>query len=394
MQWKCTVCSYTPDGETPPGTCPVCGADESKYVQVDAEENEIEGQEEPEAREAPAAETQDAAPGEVEAKWRCTVCNYVHTGSEPPETCPVCGADRSLFERANGEEESPADAQPSSAPATDQPAASAGDRTWRCTVCGYIHAGPEPPETCPVCGADRSFFERVDGEEDSPSDPQPSSAPATDQPAASAGDRKWRCTVCGYVHTGPEPPEICSVCGADRSLFEEILEDAGPEPITIDPEPAAAAAETTAQRLYRQVTDLMVTQHAHPISVHIPNGVAPIGVLFLFLAVIFQSPGLEIASYCNLVVVLLAMPFVILSGLNDWKKRFGGNMTYVFRTKIICAAVISVLLLALVLWRAMVPDVAFTGGGFRVLYLALHVVMFGAAVLAGFMGGKLVFPAR
>ena len=31
-------------------------------------------------------------------------------------------------------------------------------KRWQCTVCGYIHVGEEPPETCPVCGADRTKF--------------------------------------------------------------------------------------------------------------------------------------------------------------------------------------------------------------------------------------------
>lgn len=31
-------------------------------------------------------------------------------------------------------------------------------RRWRCTVCGYVHIGNEPPETCPVCGAGREAF--------------------------------------------------------------------------------------------------------------------------------------------------------------------------------------------------------------------------------------------
>ncbi len=29
---------------------------------------------------------------------------------------------------------------------------------FRCSVCGYIHEGNEPPETCPVCGAGREEF--------------------------------------------------------------------------------------------------------------------------------------------------------------------------------------------------------------------------------------------
>ncbi len=32
--------------------------------------------------------------------------------------------------------------------------------------------------------------------------------------------KKWRCTVCGYVHTGETPPDICPVCGVGPELFE------------------------------------------------------------------------------------------------------------------------------------------------------------------------------
>ena len=38
-------------------------------------------------------------------------------------------------------------------------------KKWECTVCGYIHEGDEPPDECPVCGADRSKFIEMDAEE-------------------------------------------------------------------------------------------------------------------------------------------------------------------------------------------------------------------------------------
>ena len=31
--------------------------------------------------------------------WVCTVCGYVHTGSEPPYKCPKCGAPKEKFKR-------------------------------------------------------------------------------------------------------------------------------------------------------------------------------------------------------------------------------------------------------------------------------------------------------
>ncbi|MBW1975084.1 MAG: rubrerythrin family protein [Deltaproteobacteria bacterium] len=30
---------------------------------------------------------------------------------------------------------------------------------WRCRNCGYVHEGPEAPETCPACAHPRAYFE-------------------------------------------------------------------------------------------------------------------------------------------------------------------------------------------------------------------------------------------
>ncbi|MGA7105977.1 MAG: hypothetical protein WBX49_11580 [Candidatus Deferrimicrobiaceae bacterium] len=34
--------------------------------------------------------------------------------------------------------------------------------------------------------------------------------------------RRWKCTVCGYIHRGDEPPEVCPVCGAPSERFIEL----------------------------------------------------------------------------------------------------------------------------------------------------------------------------
>jgi rubrerythrin len=36
--------------------------------------------------------------------------------------------------------------------------------------------------------------------------------------------KQWRCKVCGYVHLGDEPPDVCPVCGAPRDEFELIAQ--------------------------------------------------------------------------------------------------------------------------------------------------------------------------
>lgn len=36
--------------------------------------------------------------------------------------------------------------------------------------------------------------------------------------------KKWRCTVCDYIHEGETPPDVCPVCGVGPDLFEEVGE--------------------------------------------------------------------------------------------------------------------------------------------------------------------------
>jgi rubrerythrin len=41
---------------------------------------------------------------ETPIKWKCSVCGYVHEGKEPPAKCPCCKHSREYFEPANMEE--------------------------------------------------------------------------------------------------------------------------------------------------------------------------------------------------------------------------------------------------------------------------------------------------
>ena len=33
---------------------------------------------------------------------------------------------------------------------------------------------------------------------------------------------KWICKVCGYIHEGPQPPDICPVCKVGKEKFEKL----------------------------------------------------------------------------------------------------------------------------------------------------------------------------
>ena len=52
--------------------------------------------------------------------------------------------------------------------------------------------------------------------------------------------KKWECTVCGYIHEGDEPPDVCPICGAGKEYFKEVEEAAQ---VKTAPEEAAPAPE-------------------------------------------------------------------------------------------------------------------------------------------------------
>jgi len=37
-----------------------------------------------------------------------------------------------------------------------------------------------------------------------------------------AGKKRWICSVCGYVHTGDNPPDKCPTCGQPASVFKPM----------------------------------------------------------------------------------------------------------------------------------------------------------------------------
>lgn len=82
---------------------------------------------------------------------------------------------------------------------------------WRCEVCGYIHEGTQPPDICPVCGAGKEDFSKHQ-------------APASDPLDSKDRPSNWVCGVCGYTHEGFEAPETCPVCSVPKDQFQAVRE--------------------------------------------------------------------------------------------------------------------------------------------------------------------------
>ena len=280
-------------------------------------------------------------------------------------------------------------------------------KKWKCTACSYVMSSEEQPQKCPACGAgtDR-IVAMVEQEEEEKYDAVGTGVKETPAGTASAesgaGERQWRCTICDYIHKGDEPPDICPVCGADKSFFVEVgVEEKEEAPQTAanqdevkeeatKPTVAAAQSDERDQR-FGIIGRLIMRFNLHPISVHTPNGVVPVAMVFLVLGLLLQYAPLEMASFFNFIFVLLGMPAVIFTGFVAWQKKYRGAKTALFKTKLTCSAVVMVLLSLMVMWRFIDPQIGLSGGSGGWIYIGLGGVVLAATGIAGHLGGKLVF---
>ncbi|KPA18300.1 flavin reductase [Candidatus Magnetomorum sp. HK-1] len=250
-------------------------------------------------------------------------------------------------------------------------------KKWKCSVCAYVHSGDSPPDTCPVCGANKDKFIEIE-----------------DSSATDSTDIQWRCNVCAYIHKGPEPPDTCPVCGADKTKFERV----GSETSTSSSKAASQREnmrsdreQTMITKVYDFICENVINHHLHPISVHFPNGIIPVAVLFVLMSAVFGSANVALAAFYNTVFVTLAMPIVLFTGYVEWQRRYGGTFTNLFITKIICGIVVLAMAILLTLWGIFDESVTQNNAVISWLYIFFYLVMLGAAGVAGHLGGKLVF---
>lgn len=208
--------------------------------------------------------------------------------------------------------------------------------------------------------------------------------------------KRWRCTVCNYIHEGDAPPERCPICNVPASKFVEI--EPAPDgtksnQAKSDSPPAsasfsAAAVEKPAKGL-ELIKSLTLKHHLHPVSVHFPNGILPVVAVLFVLAFLLGSATMAKAGFYNLVFVLLSLPVVLAAGVVEWQKKYNSALTTMFQIKIAAATVTTVLCPVSVIWFLLQPDVIFSSKA--LIFIVLNVVMLASAGVAGFIGGKLVF---
>lgn len=108
-------------------------------------------------------------------------------------------------------------------------------------------------------------------------------------------EKKWRCTVCGYIHTGETPPEVCPICKRGPEVFELM--------------------ETSAEDAKDGVIDKKQVQES---LFSISYGLYIVG----------SKNGDKVnAQCCNTVFQVTSEPFQVMVGINK------GNLTHEYINK-------------------------------------------------------------
>ncbi len=213
--------------------------------------------------------------------------------------------------------------------------------------------------------------------------------------------KAWQCTVCKYIHKGEAPPEKCPICGVDASKFIEIDEASIPEkkprrkPAKKEIKGVAAKPKESIPikpedtPFIGKIKDLLIKHHAHPVSVHTPNGILPAAVVLWVFAWLFDSPFLAKVAMINMIFVILALPFVIFTGVLEWQKKYCGAMSPVFKLKILSAALTTTTCIISLVWYLLDPNILSTPKAW--VFILINLIMLAAAGIAGHVGGKLVF---
>jgi len=139
------------------------------------------------------------------------------------------------------------------------------------------------------------------------------------------------------------------------------------------------------------ILNLMVKHHLHPISVHIPNGMLPFTIVFIILATFIDMDILYKVSFVNLAAIVLTLPVVLFTGLVEWKVKYGGHLTKIFKQKIMAASAVTILTSILLIWYLVYPMNSDAPTAMRYAYALTAIILFIPTTIAGNIGGKLVF---
>ena len=134
--------------------------------------------------------------------------------------------------------------------------------------------------------------------------------------------------------------------------------------------------------IYNTLASIGFTHPLHPVTTHIPMGMAIGG--FIFKLASYKWDSLSKSAYYCYFMALIFSPFAIITGLMDWQQKFGGTINNTIMVKIISVIVFIILLLFFIYLNNKIKSEK------KIIFI-LYLLCFLNALIIGFIGGQLVF---
>ncbi len=190
-------------------------------------------------------------------------------------------------------------------------------------------------------------------------------------------EKRWRCTVCGYIHRGETPPDICPVCGVGAEKFE-LLEDEGDR----------ASVSGSSTGLLQEMKDSFMP---HAVMAHFPNALLPTLALFLVFYLVVGIETLDHGIYLLLGLIPLSALATLTTGILSWRQHYAGAKSRIFHRKLIYGGCLVLVCFEMFWLRYNNPDLLKTGGELTWFFLILGVAALFCVTMLGHYGGMLVF---
>ena len=189
-------------------------------------------------------------------------------------------------------------------------------------------------------------------------------------------EKRWRCTVCGFVHRGDTPPEACPVCGVGPEKFE-----------LLDEEGEADSPSVAAQGLLQEMLQSFMP---HAVMAHFPNALVPILGLFVLLFLI-GIKTLDHGIYLLLALLPICVLATFVTGVHSWHKHYDGAKSRIFHRKLVFGVCLILISCEMFLLRFRNPQLLSEMGPSGWLFLILCGAALFCVTMLGHYGGMLVF---
>lgn len=130
--------------------------------------------------------------------------------------------------------------------------------------------------------------------------------------------------------------------------------------------------------------------HLHHIGSHFTNGLFPVSAVLLAMFIVTGDTEMETAAFYSVIFGTLGIPVTYFSGAYDWRTRFKGRSTRIFRHKLFFGVLFFISAAVAIGLRISDPATVVSGQGIFWLYASAVWVATGCATYLGHLGSKFI----